>query len=123
MKNKLSKVILILIFLIFSAGVFGLNVPTTKAVTAKELKARIAELLALINQLRKQLAELEGKEKIWCHDFETNLRYGDSGSEVEALQIALEKEGFKISLEEKKREILWPSYCLSSSKIPGKICQ
>jgi hypothetical protein len=109
MKNKLSKAIFILIFLAFSAGVFGLNVPTTKAVTAEELKARIAELQALINQLKKQLAELEGEEeKIWCHNFETNLRYGDSGSEVEALQIGLEKEGFKITLEEKKEKYFGP---------------
>jgi hypothetical protein len=107
MKNKLSKVILIFIFLIFSAGVFGLNVPTTKAVTPEELRARIAELLALINQLKKQLAELEG-EKVWCHNFERNLRYGDSGPEVKALQTALEKEGYIIPDSEKEISYFGP---------------
>ena len=35
--------------------------------------------------------------KTWCHNFYRNLRYGDRGPEVYALQEALRKEGFKIS--------------------------
>ncbi|MCX6790926.1 MAG: peptidoglycan-binding domain-containing protein, partial [Candidatus Gribaldobacteria bacterium] len=32
----------------------------------------------------------------WCYTFNTNLIKGDRGSEVEALQIALNKEGFSV---------------------------
>lgn len=36
----------------------------------------------------------------WCHDFNSDLRYQDKGKEVEALQIALKKEGFDVAKED-----------------------
>ncbi len=47
---------------------------------------------------------------VWCHDFDTNLKYGDSydigrilGREVQELQTALIKEGFgSVSLDSEK---------------------
>jgi hypothetical protein len=39
------------------------------------------------------LTELQGRTA-WCHTFNTDLKIGKSGIEVEALQKALEKEGF-----------------------------
>lgn len=33
---------------------------------------------------------------IWCHDFKVDLKFGNRSREVEALQIALEKEGFNV---------------------------
>ena len=36
----------------------------------------------------------------WCHTFNTNLKIGDIGDEVSALQTALQKEGFSISSDE-----------------------
>jgi len=74
-----------------------MNSPITKAITTEELLAEINRLQAQIAQLQKQLAELQGKPATWCHNFNTNLRFGDSGLEVEALQIALEREGFNVS--------------------------
>jgi len=37
----------------------------------------------------------------WCHTFNTDLSYTDSGEEVSALQTALQKEGFYISAYDK----------------------
>ena len=39
-----------------------------------------------------------------CHDFNTNLRIGDEGEEVKALQIALVKEGFLIPPVENRQD-------------------
>lgn len=36
----------------------------------------------------------------WCHDFKHNLRIGDKGDAIAALQTALQKEGFTIDAEE-----------------------
>jgi hypothetical protein len=80
---------------------FCLVFNVAKAATAEEILKEIARLQALIVQLQKQLAELQGKPAAWCHDFNVNLRIGDSGLEVEALQTALEKEGFDVSKDPK----------------------
>ncbi|KKR85710.1 MAG: hypothetical protein UV93_C0001G0132 [Candidatus Azambacteria bacterium GW2011_GWC2_43_27] len=74
-----------------AVAVFGLFIatPSAGAVT-------IAELIAQIQALRKQLVELQsqqGTTTAWCHDFNTNLRIGDEGSEVLSLHNALVKEG------------------------------
>jgi hypothetical protein len=92
--KKFISVILVLI-------AFCLVFNVAKAVTAEELLKEIARLQALIAQLQKQLAELQGKPAAWCHDFNVNLKIGDSGLEVEALQTALEKEGFDVSKDPK----------------------
>jgi len=36
---------------------------------------------------------LKAKSTEWCHDFLRDLKYGQRGEEIKALQIALEKEG------------------------------
>ncbi|KKS68892.1 MAG: Serine-rich adhesin for platelets [Candidatus Azambacteria bacterium GW2011_GWA2_42_62] len=77
--------------LLIAVAVFGLFIatPSAGAVT-------IAELIAQIQALRKQLVELQsqqGTTTAWCHDFNTNLRIGDEGSEVLSLHNALVKEG------------------------------
>ncbi|MBC7073821.1 hypothetical protein H5T58_00285 [Candidatus Parcubacteria bacterium] len=41
-------------------------------------------------------------EDNWCYTFTQDLYYGKSGSEVSALQTALEKEGFSILVSEKQ---------------------
>ena len=87
--HKLSKAILVIAFLVIFTGVFA---PSAKAVTIEELQAQIAALLAQIAQLQQQLAALQGGTA-WCHTFNVNLRIGMSGTEVTALQTALQKEG------------------------------
>ncbi|MFA4890685.1 MAG: hypothetical protein WC587_03630, partial [Candidatus Paceibacterota bacterium] len=34
----------------------------------------------------------------WCHDFNVNLKIGDKGVEVNDLKVALQKEGFDVSV-------------------------
>ena len=94
LKNKSLKVILVVVFLFASIGFFNFNTPTVKAMTSDEIKALIIELQAKIVELQKQLAEITGGEVAWCYDFDRNLKYGNSGEEVRALQTALEKQGF-----------------------------
>lgn len=67
--------------------------------TITDLQAQINALLAQVQALQAQLAQMQGQPATWCHDFSVNLKYGDSGSEVEALQTALTKEGFAPSKE------------------------
>ena len=90
MKN-IKKYAIIAIFL---AILISPNV--SSADTIADLQAQISALLAQIQNLQQQLAQLQGQPATWCHDFNTNLTIGSSGSEVEALRTALEKEGFKI---------------------------
>lgn len=92
-KSILISICLVGVLLVF-------NIPTAKAVTVEELQTQISTLLAQIASLQQQLAQLQGGE-VWCHTFNINLRYGDSGTEVKALQTALEKEGFRIAENEK----------------------
>lgn len=64
-----------------------------------DLQAQIQSLLAQLQQLQAQLAQMQGQPATWCHDFNVNLKIGDSGSEVASLIEALEREGFKITME------------------------
>jgi len=77
--------------LLIAVAVFGLFIatPSAGAVT-------IAELIAQIQELQRQLAQLQsqqGTTTAWCHDFNTNLRIGDNNDEVNALLNALVKDG------------------------------
>jgi hypothetical protein len=75
-----------------------------KALSVEELKAQIATLTAQLKSLQEQLVQAQGNQGVfWCHNFDKNLKYGDSGDEVVALQTALEKDGFSIPQEEKDK--------------------
>jgi inhibitor of cysteine peptidase len=91
---SIKKLFLICAFLSISILPFLINVPEAKALTVEELLTQITNLQAQIAQLQQQLAELQKVPTAWCHDFNLNLRIGDSGAEVTALQTALQKEGF-----------------------------
>lgn len=70
---------------------------------ATNVEMQIQSLMAQIQALQLQLIKLQtqqGSDREWCHTFNTNLRIGDVGDEVNALQIALQKEGFSISNDE-----------------------
>ncbi len=92
------------------------------ATTVAEIQAQLSAILQQIQKLQQQLAQLQAIGSAtttppiiittptipttppttgWCHTFNTNLKYGDTGTEVQALQTALEKEGFTISTIEK----------------------
>ncbi len=74
------------------------------AQTMEELQNKIADLLKQLAQLQAQMAQMQGTTLQWCHDFNTDLKIGMGGSEVEALQAALEKQGFSINSEEKNNK-------------------
>jgi hypothetical protein len=92
MAKRISKIVFILII----SGVFGLilNPYSAEAITTQEILNQIAQLQAQIVALQQQLQQMQGTTPVWCHNFNTNLRYGDVGAEIDALQIVLEREGF-----------------------------
>jgi len=75
---------------------------TAKAATTAEIQAQINALMAQIKALQAQLAQLQSQPATWCHDFNVNLKIGDTGSEVSALHTALSKDGFGAYLEADK---------------------
>jgi len=81
----------------------------SQAATVAELQAMINALQAQIQQLQSQLTQIQGTtptwcHTFWCHTFNVNLKIGDRGSEVEALQTVLERQGFSISSDEKNKK-------------------
>ena len=75
-------------------NLFLSNALSVKAMTAAEIQALISQLQSQIAQLQKQLAATREQPAAWCHDFNTNLKFGDSSPELSALKTALTKEGF-----------------------------
>lgn len=61
------------------------------------IQAQIQALMAQLQNLQEQLRQAQGGGAQWCHDFNQNIRFGDYGDEVSALQTALRKEGFTIN--------------------------
>ena len=92
-----KKIIFVLSFLAVFGFMFNFGLPEAKAMTVAEIQVLITQLQQQIAQLQKQLAEIQEKPVVWCHDFNVNLKYGDSGNEVNLLQLALDKEGLYIS--------------------------
>ncbi len=81
------------ILTLFLVGLFlNFNVPAVEAATIEELLDQLAKLQAQILVLQEQIKVLQGPSGAWCHTFNTNLKIGDSGNEIEALWAALIKE-------------------------------
>ncbi len=89
--RKTLRFIPLIVFL--AVMVISITPVKVKALTIDELKAQIAVLLQQVAQLQQQLAQLRGQSVVWCHTFDVNLGVGSSGSEVDALQTALQREG------------------------------
>jgi hypothetical protein len=78
------------------------SAPTTSSITPSQgtvntsvttLQQEIASLTAQLQSLEAQLAAAGGSTATWCHTFNGNLSIGMSGSDVTALQTALQKDG------------------------------
>ena len=90
--------------LLFTIAISGVLITPlfVSAATIEELQAQIAVLLEQVAQFQQQLAQLQGTTTTaWCHDFNVNLKIGDSGPAVVELQTALNKEGFNIGNDSK----------------------
>lgn len=89
-----------IIFIASTLSVFGLlfnfQPSIANAMTVEKIQAQISALKAQIAQFQIQPIQIQIPKSDWCYTFNVNLKYGDSGSEVEALHIALGKEGFPV---------------------------
>ena len=107
---NIKKIALFCVFL----GVF-MSFSTARTANAMSFQDQIDALMAQIKALQEQLkttglsdpteqptSSTEIENVVWCHDFNESLRYGDYGTDIEALHTALEKEGFNIDISEKK---------------------
>jgi len=96
-KYLLAAVVLGLVFLYSACAVNAQSLSV-----ADQIKALQEQIAKLQEQLLALLAE-QKKWVTWCHTFNVDLRPGDGGSgtatetEVQNLQIALEKEGFAVA--------------------------
>jgi len=70
----------------------------SSAQSVDALQAQLNSLLAQVQQLEAQLAQAQGGSAQWCHAFNTNLSINMSGSEVNALQTALQKDGESVTV-------------------------
>ena len=89
-----KKFVFIISFLAVFGCFLGINIPDANAATAAEIQALITQLQARIVELQKELAKVQPEQAVWCHNFNRDLKYGNAGEEVRALQTALEKQGF-----------------------------
>lgn len=96
-KNKVIALIVVISFL----GVLlfpGLSFAATdSAATVAKIQAQINALLAKLKVLQAQLAQVQNQPAKWCHDFNVNLKIGDRGKEVAALERVLVEEGFSVT--------------------------
>ena len=98
---SIRKIIYVLFFLVIFSFLFNFNLSNTAAISIEELQARIAQIQAQIAALQKQLTQIQNiptvetpeKAPGWCYNFYRSLAYGDKGSDIEALQTVLQKEG------------------------------
>jgi len=92
-----KKFIIVISFLAIFGLTFNFSAPTAQAMTVAELQRlmqQIEQLQAQVVELQRQIAARQTQPDAWCHNFNINLRHGDSGQEVRALQTALEKQDF-----------------------------
>jgi len=96
----MKKKLFILLFCVASLiSVFGFASAMTESEKQILINQIMAQIAVLQEELNRKLAERgastsgSGGSTQWCYTFNVNLRYGDSGLEVSALQKALESQG------------------------------
>ena len=89
MKTKYLFVAIILVVAILSFG----------GVAKADNSALIAQLMAQIQALQAQLQTMLAQQggQTWCHTFNTNLGFSNSGTEVQQLHNALSRNGLSLS--------------------------
>jgi len=108
MKLRISLAVILAIAIFSISG-------TAFAMTSTELQTLIAQLQTQIAQLQAQLVQMQEETTVssdttssdssssssWCYTFNNNLVITSKGNDVKNLHIALEKQGFTVSAEEK----------------------
>lgn len=93
----MKKIFLVALLFLFMS-VFAFQV---KAMTVQEKQNLIYQITQQIAQLQAQLnqntQQQSSSSAYWCHDFSYNMKNGDVGGEVSALQTALTRERLAIS--------------------------
>ena len=81
---------------VFAVSPLGIKAET---VTVESLQAQVNQLLQLVSKLQAELAtkvantpSTNASPVAWCHTFTKNLKIGDTGADVDALQTILAKE-------------------------------
>jgi len=91
-----KKFIFIISFLAILGFLFN-SIPIVKAMTIAEIKVLIQQLQQQIVQLQQQLSKIQKQPEVWCHNFNVNLKIGDKGNDINALEYVLAKEGFSVT--------------------------
>ena len=91
-----------LVLTIFIIAIFGFTATPAGALTSAQINQQIAQLQAQIAQLLQQIEVLQvqqqGVPANWCHNFNRNLGYAQSGTdEVGHLHTALNKQGISFA--------------------------
>ena len=94
MKIKSFLITAVLVGVILSFG-FVASAQTTNVQTLiAQLQAQIAQLLAQIKVLQSQQGTAPTPTPAWCYTFNNNLGIGSNGQDLDALENALQNEGF-----------------------------
>ncbi len=102
-KNLIIGAAIAIAVMIGGAGVTFAQTNTSATQNAG-LEGEIQALLAQVQVLQQELAQAIQSGNTtsagigWCHIFTTNLSLGNSGSEVQALQTALQKQNVSVNI-------------------------
>jgi hypothetical protein len=99
----MKNIYLILLFSVVFVFLGG----SVLAVTDEDISDLIAEIQKEILDYQQKIIDLNGRianlinqeTETWCHTFNLNIDFGESGEEISALQTALEKQGFDCEKE------------------------
>ena len=95
----MKKVICIKLSVLFLVLAFSCIIPKISfGQTMNDLQTQIAALLAEVQRLQAKITQMQGTPAQWCHTFNTNLMMGQNGTEITALQTALQKDGESITV-------------------------
>jgi hypothetical protein len=104
-KNKKMKIKSLIIFAVLVTAIFGFSLASAPKAQAAGCMLQLQSLSAAdqmqclqqyVSELMQQIATLQAQQQpsqIWCHTFNQNLGFAQSGSaEVQNLQIALQQQ-------------------------------
>lgn len=85
-------------------GVLFVAPLVTHAQSFSQLQQQLILLIQQVTQLQAQLNSLQRISNLPCYTLEKNIRFGDTGEDVEFLHVALEREGFSLGTEKAEKK-------------------